>query len=290
MGVGEDFKAFCTNLIIKNRSDISDRYQAITKRLNMDFWNSTSNKDHSLYVGSYGRGTAIGISDLDVIFILPNKFYIKYSNYKNNGQSALLQEVRNSLRKTYPRSKIGGDGQVVVVYFSDGMKFEVVPAFKKEDGSFIYPDSNDGGKWKITNPKPEIETITKKNKLYNGNLKYLCRMMRAWKNKWRVKMGGLLIDTLAHNFLDKYKYNKGSYSSYHYMSRDFFLYLTNQDKNQQYWRSAGSSQYIWRKTIFESKAKQCYELSKKAIDYELKGMNKCARQTWRKIYGTAFPK
>jgi hypothetical protein len=289
MGVGEDFRAFCNNLTINNRDTISDRYKAITKRLNIDFWNSLSDTDHSLFVGSYGRGTAIGVSDLDTIFILPSQIYTQYNSYLYNGQSALLQKVRNSIRVRYPTTNIGGDGQVVVVSFLDGMKFEVVPAFKKEDGSFIYPDSNNGGKWKVTNPKPEINAIMGRDFLCNGNLKRLCRMTRAWKKCWSVPMGGLLIDTLAYNFIGSWDYKEKSYLYYDWMSRDFLLYLSNQNPKQEYWRAAGSSQYIWRKGLFEYKAKQCYNLALDAITYESKGMNWSARQIWRKIYGTAYP-
>jgi len=35
-----------------------------------------------------------------------------------------------------------------------------------------------------------------------SNLRRLCKMVRAWNNKHGVGMGGLLIDTLAHNFLN----------------------------------------------------------------------------------------
>jgi hypothetical protein len=289
MGVGEDFRTFCNNLTINNRSDISARYKAITKRLNIDFWNSFSDINHSLFVGSYGRGTAIGVSDLDIIFVLPKAIYIRHANYRYNGQSALLQSVKNSIRKTYPKTTISGDGQVVVVSFLDGMKFEVVPVFEKKDGSFIYPDSNDGGRWKITNPKPEINAIRIRDILCNGNLKRLCRMMRAWKKCWSVPMGGLLIDTLAHNFLGNWRYKKNSYFGYNWMSRDFFFYLANQNPKQNYWRAAGSNQYIWRKGLFEYKANRCYNLAQEAIHFESRGMNRSARRIWRKIYGTAYP-
>ncbi len=78
---------------------------------------------------------------------------------------------------------MGGDGQVVVIVFSDGMRFEVVPAFNNKDGSFTYPDSNNGGRWRISNPLPEIAAIQSGNTLWNNNLKRLCRMARimpAW--------------------------------------------------------------------------------------------------------------
>jgi hypothetical protein len=289
MGVGEDFKTFCNNLIINNRGDIEARCKAITKRLNLDFYNSYSDTKHKLYVGSYGRDTAIGISDLDVIFILPELVYFRYNNYQYNGESVLLQVVKNYICKTYPNTDIGGDGQVVVVSFSDGMKFELVPAFENKDGTFTYPDSNNGGKWKTTNPKPEISAIADRDILCNGNLKRLCRMVRAWKNNWDVPMGGLLIDTLAHNFIGNWEHREKSYFLYDWMSRDFFLYLASQNPEQQYWRAAGSNQFIWRKGLFEYKAKRCYNLALEAINYESKGMNWAARQKWREIYGTAYP-
>lgn len=289
MDVGEDFKTFCNNLTIVNHRNISARYKTITKCLNIDFWNSFSDTEHSLLVGSYGRDTAIGVSDLDLIFILPKKNYFRFDNYLYNGQSALLQYVKNSIQITYPGTDIGGDGQVVVVDFSDGMKFEVVPAFENEDGSFTYPDSNNGGSWKITKPIPEINAIADRNILCNGNLKRLCRMIRVWKKRWSVPMGGLLIDTLAYNFLENWEHREESYLYYDLMSRDFFLYLANQNIEQKYWLAAGSNEYIWRKGVFEYKAKQCYQIAIEAITYESKGMSWSARKTWRKIYGAAYP-
>ena len=153
MGVGEDFKDFCSSLTINNRVTIGNRYQRITRRLNIDFWGQDSETSHSLYVGSYGRKTAVrGFSDLDMLFQLHYEYYEKYNSYIENGQSALLQEVRASLQKTYPSTRIGGDGQVVAISFSDGVDFEIVPAFLNKDGSYTFPDSNAGGRWKVTNP------------------------------------------------------------------------------------------------------------------------------------------
>src|SRR5262245_53174061 len=205
MGVGEDFQTFCSRLTISNRDDIGKRYQLITKRLNTDFRNLDSHTAHSFYSGSYGRNTAIGfVSDADVLYELPYSYYVRYNGHVNNGQSALLQAVSRSIQKTYPSTKVGGDGQVVVVSFTDGVKFEVVPAFKNTDGSYTYPNSNNGGSWVITNPKPEIAAISTRDSECNGNLKWLCRMARAWKVTWDVPIGGLLIDTLAYQFIENW--------------------------------------------------------------------------------------
>ncbi len=262
MGSAEWFNTFCSNIQIRDGGTISSRYKTITRRLNSDFWNTNSETSHSLYVGSYGRNTAIaGFSDLDMVFQLPSPLYHQYDNHIGNGQSALLQEVRNSIRNTYPHSRIGGDGQVVATSFQDGITFEVVPAFRKRDGSYTYPDSNSGGSWKTTNPKPEIEAIRTRNTACNGNLIPLSRMMRAWKRKWKVPIGGLLIDTLAYQFIIGWRHRDKSYLYYDQMCRDFFRFMKNQDKHQAYWRAPGSGQYVYGKGLFQWKATRCYNIS-----------------------------
>ena len=68
MPLADWFSTFCDNLVIRNVDDISYRYRRITRRLNTDFWETTSESSHSLYVGSYGRNTGIaGISDLGLL-------------------------------------------------------------------------------------------------------------------------------------------------------------------------------------------------------------------------------
>ena len=289
MTVFQIFQAFCNNLTINNKSDISARYQTITKRLNQDFWNSYSLTSHSLYVGSYGRKTAIrGFSDLDMLFVLPSEMYHRYDNFSGNGQSCLLQAIRNSLLITYSTTHVRGDGQVIVVPFSDNMMFEVVPAFALDDGSHIYPDSNGGGQWRKTNPIPEISAIQASP--YSQNLKWLCRMTRAWKNHCNVPMGGLLIDTLCYRFINGWKYREQGKSHYHWMCRDFFEFLMTQDPEQQYWKALGSGQYIYRKGKFEYKAKLAFNKSVDATNNQMKKYWYTAKSIWREIYGYKFPR
>lgn len=291
MGVAENFETFCYNLIVSNKTIISDRYKRITKRLNLDYYSSESETSHSLYLGSYGRNTAIkGLSDLDMLFRLPNSAYHRFNNYVGNGQSALLQEVKRSLQKTYSNTDVGGDGQVVIVSFTDGMIFEILPAFLNDNGeSYTYPNSKDGGSWKTTNPKPEIDAMRLRDSTYKGNLRRLCRMMRAWKGRNDVSIKGLLIDTLAYQFIGSWENRDKSYLYYDYMARDFLLYLANQDTNKQYWTAPGSGAYVYKIGNFQYKAKQAYNISLEAIDYDSKDMPYTASGKWREIFGTKYP-
>ncbi|CAM4423047.1 nucleotidyltransferase [Paenibacillus alkaliterrae] len=291
MGVAEQFETFCKNLRMDTEvvANISYRYKRITKQINKDFWGSESETANSLLVGSYGRGTDIYVSDIDVLLKLPYSKYEQYNKYQGNGQSALLQEVKDSIEKTYKSYK-RADGQVVKVDFSDGVSFEIVPGFINKDGiSYTYPDTNNGGSWKTTNPRAEIDEFNSKNNEWNKNLKRLCRMARSWKHYWDVPIGGLLIDTLAYNFLKSWNYRNESYLYYDWMSRDFFEFLKNQSSDQNYWRAPGSGDFVYRKGKFEYKALQCYNISLEAIQKQKDGYESTAKKKWREIYGTRFP-
>ena len=104
------------------RSTISLRYKHITKAINIEFWDSMSETDHSFYVGSYGRNTAIDTSDIDILVELPKDIYERFDAHKGNGQSRLLQAVKGAIESAYPRSKVHADGPPVHqhgLYFED---------------------------------------------------------------------------------------------------------------------------------------------------------------------------
>ena len=83
----------------------------------------------------------------------------------------VLQVVKASIERTYSTTSIRGDGQVILVPFTDGITFEVVPAFINKDDSYTYPDANNGGRWRVTNPRPEINAIRTRNNTCPGKKK-----------------------------------------------------------------------------------------------------------------------
>lgn len=291
ISVSNDFSRFCSNLRLSDTvvSNIKTRYHAITKRINQDFWGSDSDTSHSLYVGSYGRGTCIYTSDVDIVVELPWSCYTKYNDYSGNGQSALLQAVKNSLQKTYSSSSVSADGQVVDINFSDGVKFEVVPAFRySDDSGYCYPDTNNGGSWKSMDPKAEIDALNLQNTLSNKNLKRLCRMIRVWNSNHLVLMSGILIDTIAYRFIQDYQYADKSYTFYDWMSRDFFKYLLD-NSDKAYWLKPGSNERVYKKYGFKSDAEKAYNKCLEALEDYNKDYAYSWHQVWREIYGTKFP-
>jgi hypothetical protein len=292
MGVGEWFGTFCSNLTIDNskRSSIAGRTSRITAQLNYDFRNLTSDVAHRFYVGSYGRGTAIpSVSDVDILYQLPFELYGQYNAYATNGQSALLSAVRSSVQNTYPSSTISGNGQVVVVSFTDGIRFEILPAFLNTEGGYTFADSNSGGTWRTCKPKQEMDAFSQRDSACNANLVKLSRMGRAWHDTNNVSISGMLIDTLAYQFIETWPNRDKGYLYYDWMTRDFFAYLAAQDQSQTHWRAPGSGSYVTRIGNFEYKARQAELRSHEAIAYQANSNDWSAKQKYREIYGTAFP-
>jgi len=281
--VADMFSEFLTNLALDNLDSISTRYGELTAALNKRFRDTESKTANTLQVGSFGRNTAInGISDLDMLYIMPKA---KWETYKDGKQLKLLQDVKEAILNRYPSTDVRVDRLVVTVTYSD-FYVEVQPVFEQDDGSFYYPDTKDDGNWRTTKPREEMEAVTDLNIAKNRNLKRLCRMARAWKNKHGLEIGGLLIDTLAYNFLSSTEeYDNKSYLFYDWLSRDFFDYLSNLSE-QDFYAAPGSAQRVRVRKKFQRKAKKAYRLCLDAIDAE---GTTTVNKKWKKVYGRPFP-
>ena len=286
--IKDDFNKFCNNIKLDNFDDMQTTIKGITKKLNKHYYDIDDEESNMYIVGSVGRTTAIkNTSDLDILFNLPKDVYKRINDNEGNKQSQLLQEVKNVLKEKYPNTDLKGDGQVVGINFTR-YTVELVPGFKQSDDSFKYPDTNNGGSWKITKPILEIDECKKVDEETNGNFTNICHMLRSWKNKKGFKFKGLLIDTLANNFLNvKTEYKTCEYESYLNLVKDMFEFLKNENKDQSYWLALGSNQQIYNddRGKFVNKAQNAYNKIK-----DLNENSKKLNKELRNIFGNEFPK
>lgn len=251
----------------EQRKTISDRYKRITKAINREFWGIDSDTAHSFYVGSYGRGTAVDTSDIDILVELPRAEYERFDAYQSNGQSRLLQTVKEAIISTYPNSDIRPDGQVVKVNFSDGIKFEILPAFQHLDyfGAwnvlYDYPDSNMGGRWLSKNPKAEQEAMKQKNRESNGLLFDTCRHMRQIRDTHfsSYHLPGIVIDSFVFHCIGSWHWlNPGEESTQ--PSGTYEKNLYNTCSSHAFTLTApGSGMYV--------DTSKCIDVLNKVLDY-----------------------
>jgi len=264
MNEAQTFESFFGSIELKSLDDYQTTIDGVIKKLNQHYYASSSVEEHGYIVGSIGRETAVpGTSDVDLLFDLPTDEYKRYDNYETNGQSALLQTVKKVIEERYPRTDVKGDGQAVVIEF-DYLPFSIdlVPAFKQSDSSFKYPDSNDGGSWKKTDPFPEQSACNDAQAGSGGWFRRLANATRVWKDNAGFHFKGLLIDTLVSHYID----DRGDVDSCHFddsydLICGLFKYLSQEDAAKSYWYAIGSNQLINNSDngTFVSKAKQAHK-------------------------------
>jgi len=287
--IAEKIQHFLDNLKIDNQAEIAEWFKNITKQVNRDFWNLKSDAKNAHFIGSYGRGTAIkGINNINMLVVLPDKIYKQYDASPYNGQFSLINKVKECVAKVYPTAYINEEGHLLID-LPNKIIFEVVPTFLNAKKNYIYPEPAEGGYWKVFNPIKEISVMDKYNFEYNGKIKHLAKMMRAWKKTNEVPMSGMLLDTLVLNFMEEWEGNQTSYSYYGNMIQDFLEYLAGRRKDQLHWYAKGSNRQLPAPQDFGYKANEAFKIARQALtlenDLDSAGANKC----WQKIFGDLFP-
>ncbi|MBM6980860.1 MAG: hypothetical protein I3I97_01200 [Bifidobacterium thermophilum] len=289
MSLNEAFETFFTNIQIDNMDEVKKSLDAIASKLDSVYHDgengsSSSGESHLLAVGSVGRKTAVkgadGKSDVDVIYNLPDSVYDKFDGYRSNGQSALIQDLKDTLLERYPRTKIRGDGQVVDIFF-DKYTIELVPVFK-DGGGFLYPDTHDGGSWKQTNPLAEQKACEQADQSSNGVYRRLCQGIRCWRNANNFEMRGILIDALVYDFCTS-DYGRICEESGHLqLFMRLFDFLKNQKSKYSSWFAPGSGQEIENhgdEAFIPKAEKACREFEECSSPYE----------ALSEIFGSDFP-
>lgn len=259
------------------------RYGEVTRALNLEFRGTDNRVANNMQVGSYGRHTAIrGISDLDMLYVMPAS---AWDDYKDGGQYKLLKRAADAIRSRYSRTKVYPDILVVVVEYSN-FKIEVQPVFDDGNGHYLYPYTRNGGTWRTTKPRPELLATADVDKDKNGNLRRLAKLTRAWKNKHGVAMGGLLIDTLAYNYLRTTdEFDETSFGGCANMITGFLEYLSNEQDHDRY-HALGSGQHVKVHKKFQKKASKGLKIAQDAL---AAGETASANNYWRALFGRAFP-
>lgn len=281
------FNDFFKAIKVDNLDEINKTISGIVDKLDSKYYEGQTNQKNYYLVGSMGRGTSIkGESDIDLLYILPREVKRRINSYEVNGQSALLQEIKNFLKEKYSQTDLKGDGQVVDLFFQK-YTVELVPAFENDDGSFDYPDTHDGGSWKVTKPLQEINECSKMQSSYPIFFD-LCRLLRSWKSENGVRINGLLIDTKVCNFLienQNYKYLNFNSLDASQVAIELLEYLATDDKDRKQWNSLGSNQIIENRDYdFVQQAKSSIKDIKNSDDEDE------LWQVYRSLLGQRFPK
>ena len=161
------------------------------------------------------------------------------------------------------------DGQVVKIAFSDGMKFEILPAFATYGWNGIiykYPDTNMGGNWRSTNPKTEQDAMRDKNKSSNGLLFDTCKHMRFIRDNYfkSYHLSGIVIDSFVYFAIKDWRWTPPEESSSAAAAGEYektlYDYYVNNLRYSTTINAPGSNDYVDIKSSKDCLGKVLYKM------------------------------
>lgn len=188
--ISAGFQTFSSNLEITDLQApvVATRQQRVREAVESGF-----TVLESFLIGSYARDTLIAPlkqADVDVFTILSSSYF------QNQTPQSLLDQVREHLRKTYPTTpRVSKNGQAVTITFTDFI-VDVVPAFNRQGGGYLIPDTNTG-KWISTDPKRHIELWSEANEFHQGDLIPLIKMLKSWNRAHSERFRSFHLEALT---------------------------------------------------------------------------------------------
>jgi hypothetical protein len=221
-------------------------------------------------------------ADIDVFVVLSPDYFTRYR------PAALLDQLRSVLLKSYPATpRVSRNGQAVTITFTD-FRVDVVPAFHRQGGGFLIPDSpND--QWLSTDPVKHDTVLANSNAAHSGAMVPLVKMLKGWNRNIGGAFDGFYLELLCVDIL-----NGVSISDYPSAVR-YVLDKGREKIRSKLFDPAGLGGQVnglaTLGTVDEavSRFTTAYTRSVKAETLARENRTALAFDEWKKVFGDRFP-
>lgn len=238
--------------------------------------------------GSYARSTMIAPlaqADIDVFVVLDAQYFHRYDN---GGQAGLLDLLKHTLRRTYTRTPdISRNGQAVTTRFDD-FAVDVVPAFNRQGGGYLIPDSA-RSTWISTDPKRHVEIAAAANKAHAGNFVPLVKMIKGWNKSHGQYFNSFHLEVLALQIFSGVTIASFPSGVRYYFDKARTLVTQQNPDPAGYGGDVGA--YISSSMVAEAAERfhRAHDLARTAESFEQQGRIQLAIGAWGRIFGDYFP-
>lgn len=238
----------------------------------------------SFLAGSYARSTMIGPlkeADIDIMVVLDASYFGQHT------PATLLAKLRAVLLRTYSTTpKVSPNGQAVTINFTD-FTVDVVPAFNRQGGGYLIPDSS-MGVWISTNPTIHATTLTAHNATHHGALVPLIKMMKGWNRAVGSPFVGFYLELMTAEVLNNVTITDFSSGVRYTLDKGREKIKFKQIDPAGY---GGQVNGLRFGTIEDAVARftLAYHRAVKAEGYATANDIRSATDEWRKIFGDYFP-
>ena len=242
----------------------------------------------SFLAGSYQRNTMIAPlkeADVDIFVVLDPQYFSRDQNASAN----LLDKVKRLLQKSYKETtEISRNGQAVTIKFSD-FCVDVVPAFNRNGGGYLIPDSV-LKRWIETDPKKHIEIWRQANKAHNGDLVPLIKMIKGWNKKHSQLLQSFHLGAIIVHVLNNVTINDLPSGVRFAFDKARAAVQAGISDPAGYGGSLGAylDTYQKRQEVVD-RLQAAYTKAVEAEQFEAGGNTQLAFGKWRVIFGDYFP-
>jgi hypothetical protein len=173
-------------------------YDAINrhKETIVDKLESECEVENVRFGGSHSTHTDVkDLSDIDMLADLGN-----FTTDKSSKQ--VIKDFTNAIRERLPNTTISSGVMAVTVEFSDGLKIQVLPAFRYRDGYRI-PDPNGKG-WILTYPKRFAQDLTSVNQNHSGQVVPTIKLVKSICDANNVEVSSYHVSNMVLNAFKHY--------------------------------------------------------------------------------------
>lgn len=257
--------------------------------LNHAFETPVAGTANLFVMGSWVRETAVPtISDYDFAYELPARMTDSILHMTRRDAGTLTAIIEKTLREKYNYAHSLADEGVIRLKTMQGEIIDIRPCLRNESHHLIYLDHRKGGKWRIFDPYLGIDVFRALPQQIRDNLIFLCRASRIWRATHKVPISGILIDTLAHEFIHHSLYRHKNNQFQDCLFRDFMGFLAQCDREQPWWYAPASTEVINRTGPFESYAEEAFRQSQQATEQFAARHYRQAGLLWMNVFGDDY--
>jgi hypothetical protein len=236
--------------------------------------------------GSYRRHTKTKkLKDVDIFVVVKRDG--AQGHLRDLGPSALLSELKKVLEKKYASVTIDRMACVVDFGSDDIASYDVVPAFKRDEGGYEIPDTQAG--WIATNPKRHHELTSEKNAACDEKWVPLVKMVKGANRELDDPVDpSFLLEVIALELVDE-PFGR-------YQDELVFFFASAADQIDRRWPDpaelgpdvnsmSASQRQTARDALLEAQ-----QVAERAVWLEDNGQERSAVEEWRKLFGWRMPR
>lgn len=256
----------------------------ISDIINFEYYNKRISEEYAFVTGSLSRKTAIDLENVDVMVHIPLYMYRRYSLHSEKGPYMLVEDVYKKIKKNFIYTRLSKDGKIILDYKE--IRFNILPSFKLEDETFLYPEVLDSV-WINLDIKKSLEVFNLRDKENKGNMRNFCKLLKLWNIKNSINLSEILIDSMVYEFFKDYTFGKiRGFNYYDYYFYDFFKYIINKGPDYFWYIPATSIELKPRSPyLLNKKVKESFEIVKKAMDLYIKKYPHLSKENWELLLG-----